>query len=165
MLGGRYRGGAGSREDAFHCRDVAARDLERIEERSSGYDRGSVLVVVEDRDAKSLAQLLFYIEAIRGANVLEIDSPDAWLEQLAEPYDIVGVFGSDFEVEDVEVGKLFEKIPFALHYGLSSERPDVAEAEDGGAVGHDGDEVSAGGVLVCILGILLDLEAGLGNAR
>ena len=90
--------------------------------------------------------------------------PTRRLEQLAEPDDVVGVFGADLEIEDVEVGELLEEVAFALHHRLSGERSDVAEPEHGSAVGDDGDEVSAGSVLVGVVGILLDLEAGLGDA-
>ena len=75
-----------------------------------------------------------------------------------------GILGSDLEIEDVEVGELLEEVPLAFHHRLAGERADVAEAEHGGAVGDDGDEVALGRVLVGELGIALDLEAGLGDA-
>ena len=59
-----------------------------------------------------------------------------------------GILGADLEVEDVEVGELLEEIPLAFHDRLAGERADVAEPEDGGAVGDDGDEVALGRVLV-----------------
>ena len=71
----------------------------------------------------------------------------------------------DLEIEDVEVGELLEEIRLAFHHRLAGERADVAEPEHGGAVGDDGDEVALGRVLVDVVRILLDLEAGLGDAR
>ena len=90
--------------------------------------------------------------------------PTRRLEQLAEPDDVVGILGADLEVEHVEVGELLEEIPLSLHHRLAGQRADVAEPEHGGAVGDDGDEVPLRRVLVGVLGILLDLEAGLGDA-
>ena len=90
--------------------------------------------------------------------------PTRGLEELAEPDDVLRVLGADLEVEHVDVGELLEEVRLSLHHRLAGERPDVAEAEHRGAVGDDGDEVAAGRVLVGVLGVLLDLEAGLGDA-
>ena len=53
-----------------------------------------------------------------------------------------GSSGVELEVEDVDVGELLEEDSLALHHRLAGERADVAEAEHGGAVGDDGDEVA-----------------------
>ena len=74
------------------------------------------------------------------------------------------ILGADLEVEDVDVGELLEEIALAFHDRLAGERADVAEAEHGGAVGDDGDEVALGRVLVGVVRVALDLEAGLGDA-
>ena len=50
------------------------------------------------------------------------------------------------DVEAVDVGELLEEDRLAFHHRLRGERADVAEAEDGGAVGDDADEVAARGV-------------------
>ena len=165
MLGRRDRGGAGAGEhDAASSAMFFVDDLERVEQRGAGDDRGAVLVVVEDGDLERLAQRLFDVEAVRRADVLEIDAADRRLEQLAELDDVVRVLGSDFEIEHVEIGELLEEIAFAFHHRLAGDRADVAESEHGGAVGDDGDEVALRRVLVREIGILLDLEARLGDA-
>ena len=51
----------------------------------------------------------------------------------------------DLDVEDVDAGELLEQDRLALHHGLGGERADVAEAQHGGAVGDDRDEVLARG--------------------
>ena len=102
MLRGRDRGGAGAREHDRDLADVLADDLERVEQRGAGDDRGAVLVVVEDRDLHRLPQRLLDVEAVRRLDVLEVDAADGRLEQLAEPDDVVGILGADLEVEDVD---------------------------------------------------------------
>ena len=144
--------------------DVLADDLERVEQRGAGDDRGAVLVVVEDGDLQRLAQRLLDVEAVRRADVLEVDPADRRLEQLAELDDVVRVLRADLEVEDVEVGELLEQVRLAFHHRLAGERADVAESEHRGAVRDDGDEIALGRVLVRDIGILLNLEAGLGHA-
>src|SRR5215216_6522348 len=163
MLGSRYRGSTCAREHTFHLSDVAVGDLQGVKERCAGDYCGSMLVVVKNRDAKRFAQLLFYIEAVGRADVLEIDASHTGLEQLAEANDVVRILRPDLEIEHIEVSELLEKIPLALHYGLSSKCTDVAEAEDCGSVRYDCDEVAAGCVFVGVFGVLLDLEAGLSN--
>ena len=123
-----------------------------------------MLVVVEDGNLHRLPERLLDVEAVGRADVLEVDSADGRLEELAELDDVVGILGADLEIEDVEVGELLEEVRLALHHRLAGERADVAEAEHGGAVGDDGDEVALRRVLVGVVGIGLDLEAGLGDA-
>ena len=139
--------------------------LERVEQRGAGDDRGAVLVVVEDRDLQRLAERLLDVEAVRRADVLEVDAADRRLEQLAELDDVVGILGADLEIEDVDIGELLEEVPLALHHRLSGHRADVAEPEHRGAVGDDADEIALRGVGVGELGVALDLEARLGDAR
>src|SRR5207247_1307677 len=109
---------------------------------------GAVLVVVKDRNAERLPQRLFYIEAVRSANVLEVDATDGRLEELAELDDVVRLLRAHFEIEHVEIGELLEQVRFALHDRLAGDRADVAEAEDRRAVRDHRDEVALGRVLV-----------------
>ena len=143
VLGRADRRGAGAGEDDLHLVDLLADDLERVEERGAGDDRRAVLVVVEDGDLERLPQRLLDVEAVGRLDVLEVDPADGGLEELAELDDVVGRLGADLEVEDVDVGELLEEVALALHDRLAGERADVAESEDGGAVGDDGDEVAA----------------------
>ena len=49
----------------------------------------------------------------------------------------------ELDVEHVDAGELLEQARLAFHHRLAGERADVAEAEHGGAVGDDGDEIAA----------------------
>ena len=51
-------GGAGAVADELRRRDVAAGEMQRVDQAGGGDDRGAVLVVVEDRDVHQLAQAL-----------------------------------------------------------------------------------------------------------
>jgi hypothetical protein len=140
-----------------------ARDLQRVEQGRPGDDRGAVLVVVEDGDPERPAERLLDVEALRRLDVLQVDAPDGRLEELAEPDDVLGVLGADLEVEHVEVRELLEEVALALHHRLAGERPDVAQAEHRRAVGDHRHQVPLGRVLVGVVGVGLDLEAGLGD--
>ena len=132
MLAACDRGGAGAGEHDADLVDFLAGDLERVEQRRAGDDRGAVLIVVEDRNLQRLPERLFDVEAVRRLDVLEVDAAEGRLESWQELDDVVGVLGADLEVEDVEVGELLEEVALALHDRLAGERADVAEAEDGG---------------------------------
>ena len=56
--------------------DVAAGQLERVDEAGGGDDRGAVLVVVEDGDVEQLLQLLLDDEAVGRLDVLEVDAAE-----------------------------------------------------------------------------------------
>ena len=62
--------------------------------------------------------------------------------------DGVDVGRVDHEVDAVDVGEALEERGLALHHRLGRQRAEIAEAEDGRAVGDDGDQVALGGVVV-----------------
>jgi hypothetical protein len=76
---------------------------------------------------------------------------------------LVGVGGGQFDIEDIDIGKAFEQDGLALHNGLPGGGADVAESEDGGAVGDHGDQVAFGGVLINEAWVARDFEAGHGD--
>ena len=61
-----------------------------------------------------------------------------------------------FEVDGVDVGEALEQHRLAFHHRLRRQRAEVAEAQDRGAVGDDGDEVAFGGVVVGVVLVLGD---------
>jgi hypothetical protein len=162
-----HRGGEGGRarprEDDPHLLDGLADEVEGVEERRAADDRRAVLVVVEDGHLHRLPQRLLDVEAVRGADVLEVDPAHRRLEQLAEAHHVVGILAADLQVEAVEIGELLEQVRLALHHRLAGQRADVAEAEHGRAVRDHGDQVPLGRVPVGVLGPLADLQAGLGH--
>ena len=104
-----------------------------------------MLVVVEHRDGHAALQALLDLEAFGSLDVLEVDAAEGRLERrdhIDEPIDVL--FGH-LDVEHVDAGELLEEHRLAFHDGLRGERADIAEAEHGGAVGDDRDEVLPGG--------------------
>ena len=126
---------------------VAAGDFERVDEAGRRDDRRAVLVVVEDRDVHQLAQALLDDEAVGRADVLEVDAAEGGAEEAHAVDEFVDILGVDLEVDGVDVGEALEEHRLAFHDGLGGERAEIAEAEDRGAVGDDGDHVALGGVV------------------
>ena len=158
-------GGAGAVDHELEILEVAAGQLERIEEAGGGDDGGAVLVVVEDGDVEHLLQLLLDDEAVGGLDVLQVDAAEGGAEVAHGVDERVGVLGIDEEVDGVDVGEALEQGALAFHHGLGSERSEIAEAEDGRAVRDHGDEVALVGVVVHRGRVLRDGVHGHGDAR
>ena len=67
-------------QTSFDVFDVAAGELQRVDQAGGGDDRGAVLVVMEDRDVHQLAQPLLDDEAVGRLDVLEIDAAEGRAE-------------------------------------------------------------------------------------
>ena len=159
------RRGAGAVAGDPRLADPPTGDLERVDDARCRDDRSSMLVIVEDRDLHPGLQLLFDFEAGGGGDILEVDAAERGLEAGDRLNEFIDAGLVDLEIHDVDPGEFLEEGRLALHDGLRSERTDVAEAEDGGAVRDDGDEIGAAGVEGGggrIGGYLL---AGVGDAR
>ncbi len=158
-------GGAGAVDDELDVLQLAAGELGGVDEAGRGDDRRAVLVVVEDGDVEQLLQPLLYDEAVRSLDVLEVDAAERGPEVAHGIDELLGVLGVDQKVNRVDVGEALEQGALAFHHGLGGERAQIAEAEDGRAVGDDGDEVSLVGVVVGGGGILGDGEHRHRDAR
>ncbi len=145
--------------------EVAARQRQRIDEAGGGDDGGAVLVVVEDGDVHQFAQALLDDEAVGRLDVFEVDAAEGGAEVAHAVYELVDILGVDLEVDGIDVGEALEEDGLAFHHGLGSERPEIAEAEDGGAVRDDGDHVAARRVVVGGRRILGDGLHRYGDAR
>ena len=122
--------------------------MQRIHQACGGDDRGAVLVVVEHRDVEQFAQPLLDDEALRRLDVFEIDAAPTLAEHLYAIDELVGILGRDFEIDGIDVGEALEQHRLAFHHRLGGERAAIAQPQNGGAVGDDGDEIAFGGVFV-----------------
>jgi len=79
--------------------------------------------------------------------------------------EFVDIAGVDLEINRIDVGKAFEERRLALHHRLCRERPEIAEAEDRGAVGNHRDEIALRGVVEGSTRLAMDAETREGYAR
>ena len=121
--------------------EVFLDDPQRVEERRQHHDRGAVLIVVEHRDVQLLAQPVLDLEAAGGRDVLEVDAAEPRSQVLDRLDDLVRFLGGQADGEGVDAGELFEEHRLAFHHRHRRLRPDVAEPQDGRAVGDDRDGV------------------------
>ena len=50
--------------------------------------------------------------------------------------------GVDFQIDGIDIGEALEQDRLALHHRLGGQRAEIAETENGGAVGNDGDQIA-----------------------
>ena len=119
---------------------------------------------MEHRNAHTRLQLLLDVEALGALDVLKVDAAEGRLQRRYDIHEPVDVLLLDLDVEHVNAGELLEQHCFAFHHRLGCQRADVAEAEHGGAVGDDADQVLARGQFGRLRRIIDDGLAGGGHA-
>ena len=139
-------------------------DPQRVLQRGQRDDRRPVLVVVEDRDVELLAQPGLDLEAAGGGDVLEVDAAEAGGDELDGAHDLVDVLGVEADRPGVDVAEPLEQRGLALHHRHRRAGPDVAQAQDGGAVGDDGDGVALDRQPADVLGVIGQRQADPGDA-
>ena len=153
------------------CRACAAGDdldglllladhLECIQQTCQNDNSRAVLIVVEYGNITLFLQLALDLEAAGGRNILQIDAAERAGDHIYGVDKLVNVLGLDTEGECVNVSKRLEQRAFALHNGHTCLGADVAQTENGAAVGDNGAQIVAAGQFVGFVYVLLDLQAG-----
>src|SRR6185369_5991362 len=158
-------GGTGPGGHDLDRGQVLADQVQAIEDGGTDDDRRAVLVIVEDGNLHPLTQLLLDVEALGGFDVFEVDAAESRFERGDDVDQFVRVAFLDLEVEDVDIGEFLEQHALAFHDRLGGERTDRPQAEDGGAVGDDADQVGARGQGADFGRIGDDFFAGESDAR
>ena len=136
-------GRTGAVADQLGVLQVAAGQLQRVDETGGGDDGGAVLVVVEDRNVHEFAQPLLDDEAVRRLDVFQVDAAEGRAEIAHAIDEFVDILRIDLKVDRIDIGEALEEDRLAFHDRLGRESAEIAEAENGRAVGDDGDHVAA----------------------
>ena len=136
-------GRAGAINADFDILNVAARQVQRIDETGGANNRRAVLVVMKHRNIHHFAQLAFNDKAIGRFDVFQINAAKARPQMLHRIDESVGVFRVQFEVNRVDIGKTFEQNRLTFHHRLRGQRAQIAQPQNRRAVGDDGDHIAA----------------------
>lgn len=117
-------------------------------------DGRTVLVIVEDRDVELLAQAALDVKALRCLDVLKVDAAKRRSHELDGTDNLVDVLRVEADGDGINAGKALEQDGLALHDRQAGTGTDVAEAEDGAAIRHDGDCIALVGVVVDFIVVL-----------
>ena len=124
-----------------------------------------MLVIVEDRNVHLFFQTLLDDEAFRRLDVFKVDAAESRTHQLDRLAELVRVFGVQFDVDAVHVGKTFEQNRLTFHHRLRSRRAKVAQTKNRRTVRNHRNKVALVGVVVNGFGCFSDGFARNGNAR
>jgi hypothetical protein len=105
------------------------------------------------------------VEAFGGLDILEVDAAEGRFERGDDVDQLVDIGFVDLDVEESMAANFLKSTPLPSITGLAASAPRSPEAEDGGAVGDDADQVGARGVIGGRRRIGDDLLAGEGDAR
>ena len=157
-------GGTGAVLHNFDVLDALANDFQGIEHTGQNDDRGAVLVIVEHGNVEVALELGLDLEALGAADILEVDAAERRCDGLDGCNDFLFGVGVQADGERIDAAKLLEQHALAFHDRQTGLGADVAKAQHGSAVGHDGHSAAFHRVGVNVVGIGLDLTAGLGHA-
>ena len=163
-VGARDGRGPRATEDHLHVAEVLADQLRGVEERGGADDGGAMLVIVEYRDIHLGLETTLDLETFRRLDVLQVDAAESGFQRFYNLYELFWVRLIHFNIEHINVRKALEENTLSLHHRLASQSADISQAQYSRAVGDHRHQISLGRVLVGILGILLDLEAGFCHA-
>ena len=120
---------------------------------------------MEDGDVADLLQAALNLKAARGGDVLQVHAAKAPGQELNGAHDLVHVLASHTERDGVHATKGLEEHALALHHGHACLGANVTQAQDGSSVGHYSHGIPAPRQLIALVDVLLNLKAGLRNAR
>ena len=124
-----------------------------------------MLVIVHHRDVERLLQTILNVETFRGLDILQVDTAEGGGDTLHSLAELLGILFCHFDVKHVDTAIDLEEQTFTLHHGLAAHGADVTKAEYGCTIGDHCHQVTLVGVLVSIVGILLNLQTGISHAR
>ena len=144
--------------------NILAGELQCVEH-SCQCDNGStVLVIVENRNVTAFLQTTLDLEAAGCGNVFQIDTTKAAGDQANRFYDLVHILGANAKRNRIDIAETLEQCTFALHDRHAGFRSDVAQSENGGAVGDDCDQIAAACQVIAFGNIFLNFQTRLCNA-
>ncbi len=139
--------------------------MQRVDQASRGDDGGAMLIVVEDGDVHQLAQALLDDETIGRLDVFQIDAAESGREIAHAIDEGVHVVGVHFQIDGVHIGEALEQYCLALHHRLGSQRAQIAQAQNGGAVRDHRHKIAARGIVIGAVGMIGDRTHRHSDAR
>ena len=132
------------------------RKVQRIDQTGGTNNGGAVLIVVEDWDIHLFLEPLFDDETLGCLDVLKVDPPKGRTHEANGTAEFVRIFGIEFEVDRIDVGKAFEKNGLAFHHRFGAKRAQIPQTQDRGTIRDDSDQIALVGVVINRLGRFSD---------
>ena len=140
-----------------------SRQLQGVSESGQDHHGGAVLVVVEHRDVKTFPQRLLDFETPGRGDVFQVDAAEGGGDIFHQPDDQVGLLGADADGKGLHPAEGLKQDGLAFHDRQGGPGADIAQTQDGAAVGDDGHQIIFAGVVIGRHGILSDFFTDIGN--
>ena len=85
-----------------------------------------MLIVVHHRDIATLFELFLNNEAFWRFDILEINATKTWGDELDRPNELVNIFGINFDINAINIGKALKEDGLALHDRFTCQSAEVA---------------------------------------
>ncbi len=155
----------GTQTHDLRIRQFLAGQLQCVDHAGSGYDRCTVLVIVENRNLAALDQYAFDLEALWRLDVFKVDATEGFGNARNSIDERLRAFCIDFDIDGVNTGKTLEQQRLAFHDRLGGQRSQITQPQNGGTVGNNSNQVAFGGVTVSRIRVLRDFTHRLGHTR
>ncbi len=120
------------------------------------------MIVMHDGDVEFAFESLFDLEAFGCLYILQVDATKGGRDCLHHLDEFFRVFFIYFNIEHIDTGKYLEEQSFTFHHRLPGKGPDIPQTQHSSAVGDDRHQVAFRGVVVSVLRVFFNLEAGFG---
>ena len=111
-----------------------------------------------------LLQAVFNDKAFRSLDILKVDAAESGGHKLHQIDDFGRVFGIYADGKGIHIAKGLEQQGFAFHNRHGGGGADIAQAQNGCAVGYHTDKVGVVGIDIECFGLAVNFHARLGHA-
>ena len=136
-------GGACAIYADFNVFHFLAGQMQRIDKAGGANNRRAVLVVMKHGNVHQLAQLLLNNEAIGCLYVFQINAAKARAHIFDRIDNLLRVLCIKLQINGIDIGKAFEQNRLAFHDRLGGQRPQIAEPQNGRAIGNHCHHIAA----------------------
>ena len=101
--------------------------MQCVNNASGGYDRGAMLVIMENWNIHTFAQLLFDDKTFRRLDVFKIDAAKSGRQHCNRLDKFFWVSGVKFQINAINIGKFLEQNRLAFHHWFGGCRADITK--------------------------------------
>ena len=157
QLGTGDGGSTGTQYTHFGVFNFLTNNFQRVQCTGYGYNRSTVLVIVEYRNVALFDQSAFDFKTLRCLDVFQVDTTESDRDTTNSINEGLRAFRLNFDVDGVYAGKAFEQQALTFHNRLRSQRAQVTQTQNGSTVSDNSNQVTLTSVLVGVFRISSDL--------
>ncbi len=146
-----HRGDSGSAGPQAHDPGILQGfplQVQRIEQRRTDNDRGTVLVIMKYRDIQTLPQNSLNLKTARCGDIFKIDAAKGRRNTGHRIDKSLGRCGINFDIEHIDIRKFLEQHALALHDRLAGQGTDIAQPQHSTAIRDHRHQIALGSITI-----------------